>query len=131
MSKFIIQSEFGELLDLAIQLQNEGHEVLFHSDKEYKKIGEGIVKKADELYGMIGKGYTWIIDGCAHGKLQDLLRKKGEAVFGGSEMGDELENNRKMGQKWFNQAGFQQAFSITFEGKNAFDEAIKFIEEHE
>lgn len=128
MSKFIIHSEYGELLDLAIHLKNEGHDVLMHiPEKDYKKVGEGMVEKVDELYSLIGNGYIWVVDGCAHGKLQDLLRKKGEAVFGSSEMGDELENNRQAGQKWFKRAGFTQPFSKNFQ---SIDDAIKFIEEH-
>lgn len=126
--KFIIYSEFGEILDLACRLQEEGHDVyMFISDNHYKRIGDGIVKKTDEWWKCIGQGYTWIFDSCSFGGLQDFLREKGENVFGGSEMGDKLENNRQMGNKWFKAAGFEQPESKNFKGDGAFDEAIDFI----
>lgn len=127
--KFIIVSQYSELMDLADYLANvEKHEVcLYIQSKEYGKIGDGMVKKIDDLHPYIGQGYTWIIDGCAHGKLQDWLREQGEAVFGGSKIGDELENNRQKNQTWFKLAGFRQPFSKNF--KNI-DDAISFVKEN-
>lgn len=127
--KFIIYSEYGELLDLALHLKFvEKQEVLMHiSEKDYQKIGDGLIEKIGEVYDYIGKDYIWVIDGCGHGRLQDLLREKGEAVFGGSEIGDKLENERQANQKWFKEAGFQQPYSQNFK---KIDDAIKFVQEH-
>lgn len=128
--KFIIFSEFGELLDLAMHLKFvEKHEVLMHIPvDDYKKIGDGIIEKINNtVYDYIGRDYIWVIDGCAHGRFQDYLREKGEAVFGGSEIGDKLENERQINQKWFKDAGFKQPYSQNFK---SIDEAIKFVEKN-
>ena len=123
--KFIIFSEYAELHDLASALQDEGHEVLFHiPEKDDKKIGDGILTKLDSWWEKIGKGYVWVIDSCNYGNLQDWLRSKGEAVFGSSEAGDKLENQRQAAQVWFKKAGFQQPVSKNFKD---IDSAMSFI----
>lgn len=132
MAKFIIVSEYGELLDLAMHLKfNEGHDVLLHiPGHDTKKIGDGIIEKIDDSWIHMGQGYIWVFDGCVRGKRQDWLRSKGELVFGGTEKGDKLENDRQMGQKLFKAAGFHQPISKNFKGPSAFDDAIKYINEN-
>jgi phosphoribosylamine-glycine ligase len=127
--KFIVFSEFGEILDLASYLSHvEGHEVLFHvHDKHSETIGRGVVPHLKNWFNEIGKGYTWIFDSCSFGALQDWLRSRGEAVFGGCERGDELENSRQLNQVWFKEAGFDQVFSKNF---TSLDSAQRFIEKH-
>jgi phosphoribosylamine-glycine ligase len=124
--KFLIYSEFGEILDLAIHLQyKEKHEVLLHiPDKQWKRIGDGIIQKTEEWYRYIGEGYTWIFDSTVFGDLQDWLREKGEAVFGGSAKADEMENDRQKNQEWFREAGFKQPFSQNF---TSIEEALQFV----
>lgn len=125
---FVVFTEYGEMLDVAMQLQNEGNDVVMHiPEKEFKTIGEGIVEKVEDWWMCIGEDYIWLFDGCSHGKLQDWLRSKGEAVFGGSEQGDRLENERQLAQKWFAKAGFIQPESQNFKD---IDEAIAFVVEH-
>ncbi len=126
--KFLLFSEFGELLDLAVALQNEGHEVKLHiPNHEYAKIGDGIVKKEKEWWTCVGEGYIWCFDGCTFGGLQDWLRGRGESVFGGSDKGDKLENDRQLGQALFKAAGFKQPESKNFKD---IDEAIAFVKEN-
>jgi len=126
--KFLIISEFGETLDLAMHLKDEGHEVLFHvANHDYNKIGRGIIPTTDDSWVHMGKGYTWIFDGCSRGKRQDWLRSKGEYVFGGTEQSDKLENDRQMGQALFKKAGFNQPASKNFK---SIDDAIKFVNDH-
>lgn len=126
--KFLIHSEFAELLDLAMRLKDDGHDVLMHvPSKEHDKIGEGIIDKVSDWYSKIGDGYVWVFDGCSHGKLQDWLRSRGEVVFGGSEAGDKLENDRQLGQKLFKASGFTQPESKNFKGTSGIDEALAFV----
>lgn len=126
--KFIIFSEYAELLDLAMTLQNEGHEVLLYiPEKDDRKIGDGIIPKLLNWWEKLGEGYIWVIDSCNYGNLQDWLRSKGEIVFGSSEAGDKLENERQAAQRWFKTAGFQQPLSKNF---TSIDDALVFIEEH-
>lgn len=126
--KFIIMSEYGELLDLAMALKDEGHEVEMVSDKDCSKIGEGIIDKCPEWWRHIGKGHIWCFDGCGRGDLQDWLREKGEMVFGGSKTADKLENDRQLGQKLFKAAGFYQPTSKNFK---SIDDALKFVLENQ
>ena len=126
--KFFIISTYAEILDVAMQLQYEGNEVVLSiPNHDYKTIGDGIVKKDDLWWNYLDKDWIFVIDGCEHGALQDWLREKGEAVFGGSAQGDRLENDRQLGQKWFKQAGFFQPESQNFKD---IPSAIKFVLDH-
>lgn len=126
--KYLIVTEAGEILDLALRLRSEGNEVLFHvTNKEYDKIGEGIIEKTDDSWIHMGQGWTYVFDGCSRGKRQDFLRSRGELVFGGTEKTDKLENERALGQQLFKAAGFYQPVSRIFKGDHAFDEGIKFV----
>jgi phosphoribosylamine--glycine ligase len=127
--KYLIFTEFGELLDLAIHLQDvEKQDVTIHiPTHDYQKIGDGIVKKEKDWFNCLGQGYTWVFDGCSHGRLQEWLRERGEVVFGGSEMGDKLENDRQLSQAWFKKAGFYQPESKNFK---SIDDALKFVQKN-
>ncbi|MES2006900.1 MAG: hypothetical protein V4436_02195 [Patescibacteria group bacterium] len=94
------------------------------SEHDYKKIGDGIVKKEEAWWNCLGKNYIWVFDGCAHGNMQDWLRARGEVVFGGSEQGDKLENDRQLAQAWFKEAGFKQPQSKNFK---SIEDASKFV----
>lgn len=124
--KFFVMSSYGELLDIAIQLQLvEKEEVMFYvSEKEYSKIGEGIVDKCDNYTDYIGQGWTWVIDGCEQAKFQDWLREQGEYVVGTNQVMSELEDDRQKGQDWFKKAGFKQPESHNF---TDIDDALDFV----
>lgn len=129
--KFIVVSEFGEIMDLALHLKNIEKQdvVLCVTNPDDKKVGENLLPLDRHWWQYIGKKYIWIFDGCNAGNLEDWLKKQGEKVVNGTEVTDELENNRQMGQRWFKAAGFTQPFSKNFKGKTAFDQAIKYIQE--
>ena len=124
--KFIFFTEFAEIADLAIHLQDvEGYEVAFHVENDgYRCIADGMLEHVKDWYRYLGKGYTWVFDSCSFGDLQDWLREKGEAVFGGCSEGDRLENDRQAGQDWFEEAGFDQVESHNYKD---FEEAIEFV----
>jgi len=127
--KFLIFTEHGEIADLAAYLLHvEGHDVLLHIENDTcKQIAEGIVPHLKEWWRAIGEGYVWVFDSCCFGNLQDWLREQGEAVVGGCEAADELENDRQLGQDWFKEAGFDQSFSRNFK---QIDDALAFVLEH-
>ena len=126
--KFFVFSTYGEIADVAYQLQQEGEDVvLYVPNPDYKSIGDGIVEKAENWHEYLGKDYIWCIDGCENAKLQDWLRKRGEAVVGTNEALSEYENDRQLGQELFKKAGFKQPESHNF---TDFDEAISFVQEH-
>lgn len=125
--KFFFFTEFGEIADLAIYLQDvEGHEVAFHvANKDYDKIADGILTHGDDWYRYMGKEYVWVFDSCSFGDLQEWLREKGESVFGGCTEGDRLENDRQAGQEWFAEAGFDQVESKNFKDFEAASQFVK------
>lgn len=127
--KFVIISSFGELLDVAIQLERvEKYKVVFCvTDPNYSKIGKGIVNTEKDWHRFIGEGYVWIIDGCENADLQDWLREKKEYVVGTNSKLSEMENDRQKGQDWFKKAGFKQPFSKNFK---SIEDCIKFVEEN-
>jgi phosphoribosylamine-glycine ligase len=127
--RFLFFSEYGEIADLAAYLSHvEGHDVVLHiPSKDYKLIAEGIVPHIEHWYRYLGKEYVWVFDSCSFGDLQDWLREQGEWVVGGCAAGDELENDRQLGQDWFVEAGFEQPYSKNF---TDIDTAIIFVEAH-
>lgn len=127
--KFFVFSTFGEIADVAYQLQEEGEQVvLFVSDNDYKSIGENMVEKADNWHEYVGKEYIWVIDGCENANLQDWLRKRGEWVVGTNEALSAYENDRQLGQELFKKAGFAQPESHNF---TDIEEALTFVKENE
>lgn len=124
--KFFILSTFGELLDLAIHLQEVERKkvVLMVPDNNYKKIGDGIIEKAENWHEYLGKGWIFVVDGCENAKLQDWLREQGEYVVGTNAVMSDLENDRQKGQALFRKAGFKQPISKNFK---SIDDAIVFV----
>lgn len=86
-----------------------------------------MVEKIDDWHDCMGEGYIFVFDGCAAGKTQDWLRSQGEMVFGGSEKGDELENDRDKGQDLLTKMGFKQPFYQNFD---SIEEIIAFVKQH-
>jgi phosphoribosylamine-glycine ligase len=127
--KFIFFSEFGETLDLAAYMTNvcKAEVVFYIHDVHSRNVGKGIVHQVENWFQFLGQDFTWIFDSCAFGALQDWLRSKDEAVFGGCEAGDHLENDRQANQAWFREAGFHQPTSKNF---TAIDAALKFVQDH-
>ena len=127
--KFIIISSFGELLDVAIHLQDvEKEKVVFCvTEKDYQKIGDGLVEKDLDWHNYLGKGYIWVIDGCEQADLQDWLRDQGEDVVGTNKIMSDYEDNRQKGQELFRKAGFRQPESSNF---TDIEEALNFIKEN-
>lgn len=124
--KFLFISTFGEILDMAIQVQNEGNRVLLCvPHPKYKRIGDGIIDKTDNWHEEVGKGWIWVVDGCETASLQDWLREQGECVIGTNSVMSEIEEDRQKGQDLFRKTGFNQPESKNF---TDIDEAIDFVQ---
>ena len=128
--KFLVVSEFGEILDIAIHLSKvENYEVkLCILDNRFEKIGDGIVEKEQDWHRCIGQGYIWLIDGTGKYDLSEWLIEQGEYVVGPNKIMSDLENDRQLGQKLFKKAGFNQPFSRNF---TDIDECIEFVKDNE
>lgn len=117
--------------NLAYILKNEGHSVkLYIKNKRERKNFDNIVQKIDswkKQLKWVGKDGLIIFDDVGWGKVQDSLRKKGFAVFGGSEIGDKLEINREYGQKIFKEYGLK---TVPLKDFKNMDDAVKYVEKH-
>jgi len=94
----------------------------------HSKIGDGLVEKDSNWWEYLDSSWTFLIDGCERGRMQDYHRTAcGCAVFGGSERGNVLENDRRQGQQIFKDAGIRQPQSVNFTN---IDDAIAFVQEN-
>lgn len=116
---------------LAILLKNEGHSVkLFIQDKDRKNNLDLLVDKTDnwkQELEWVDKDGLIIFDNVGYGKIQDSLRKKGFNVFGGSEFGDKLENQREFCNEIFEKYGMKTRILKDFK---KIEEAIDYIKEN-
>lgn len=98
-TNFLFVSKWGEILDIANTVQNEGHNVkMFIDAKSCKEIGYGFVKKINDWEKHIDWADIIIFDYSGYGKKATELRKAGKLVIGGTEYTDRLELDRAFGQ---------------------------------
>ncbi|TYP98724.1 phosphoribosylamine--glycine ligase [Tenacibaculum adriaticum] len=97
---FLFVSKWGESLDVAQAIKEEGHAVKMHvEDKSSREIGYGFVPKVSDWKKHIDWATIIIFDYTGYGKICDDLRKEGKLVFGNSEYTDLLELDRHFGQQ--------------------------------
>lgn len=117
--------------DLAYRMKKEGHSVRFFvEDEDQQHNLDGLVEKTGDWKNdlpWVGKSGLIIFDDTGYGKIQDDLRSQGYSVIGGSEGGDNLENNRQQGQKILSLCGIETVPSVNFSNAK---EAIKFVQEN-
>jgi phosphoribosylamine---glycine ligase len=114
--------------NLAVLLKNEGYGVKLHIvNKSYRNSFDNLVEKTNNWkkeLPWVGKDGLIVFDDVGWGKTQDDLRKKGYKVFGGSKMGDKLEQDREFGQKIFRECGLK---TVELKDFSDIEEAIIFI----
>lgn len=117
--------------NLAIILKNEGNNVrLFIKNKHDRQDFDNLVEKTNSWkkeLKWVGKDGLIIFDDVGYGKTQDLLRKKGYQVFGGSEIADKLEQNREFGQKVFKEHGLN---TVELRDFTDIEDAINFVKKN-
>lgn len=122
-----------ELIGSALchKLQREGHEIkLYIEDSECKHSLEGIIPKSndwEEDLSWVGKEGLIIFDDVGYGNIQDVLRKEGYRVVGGTEAGDRLELERGYFQYVLAEKDVQVAPSYDFLDAQG---AIDFVREN-
>src|SRR6267378_1380187 len=119
---FLIVSEGGDGLGLALRLQEEGHKVsmsIKNPIAEHR--GEGLVEKsvAPEFKPVL------LADCTGSGALLDSYRASGGDIFGGSQVADRLESDRKYASQIFKKAGIQEPFSKRF---TDWESAFEFVQ---
>jgi phosphoribosylamine--glycine ligase len=114
--------------NVAYLLRKEGHNVKLYIQEEGRKNNlDNLVKKTPDWkleLGWVGKKGLIVFDDIGYGLYQDSLRKEGYSVFGGSQKGDLLEQDRVMAQNIFSKYNIKTLPIYNFHKIN---QAIAFI----
>jgi phosphoribosylamine--glycine ligase len=126
---FISNNGLGS--NIAYLLKNEGHNVkLFIKNKQDRNNLDNLVDKVNSWrkeLKWVGKDGLIVFDDVGWGKIQDSLRKKGYKVFGGSLLGDKLEEDREFGQSIFKKHGLK---TVDLRDFNDIEDAIAYIKKN-
>lgn len=117
--------------DLAYLLNIEGCDVkLYIENKKLRGSFRNLVKQTTNWrkeLKWVKKDGLIVFDDIGYGDIQDGLRKEGYSVFGGSKLGDKLEENRQWSQKILKKFGLRTLPTYNFDNvKNA----IKFAKKN-
>lgn len=119
---FLIISEGGDGLGLALRLQEEGHKVSMSiKDPIAEQRGEGLIEKnhSPEYLPVL------IADCTGSGSVLDSYRANNGFTYGGSQVADKLESDRKYASEVFKKCGIKEPFSKAF---SDWDSAFEFIQ---
>ncbi len=124
--KFLFISKANLGGDLAFQLVNEGHSVIFYSPKikREKDIYKGFFRKVHNWRKYIKWADVIVFDDEFYGLAPERLRRNGKFVIGGTRYTKKLEEQRDFGQSEL------AKFGITTLPRKKFDDyesAIRFI----
>lgn len=126
--KFLFISRWGEILDIAYAVLNEGNDVkLFIEDKPSREIGTGFVKKVKNWKSHVDWADVLIFDYTGYGAICNALRAQGKLVFGGNEYTDLLELDRTFGQDELKKHKIK---TLPFKEFASFQEAISYVQTH-
>lgn len=121
----------GDLGDMYLRLQAEGHEVRFYCrDFEEHGVLEHMLPRVEDYRSELdwirsaGEDGIIVFETAEHGAEQDALRQDGFQVIGGSALGDRLENDRAFGQAALASLGLSTAPTHAF---TDYAEAIAFV----
>lgn len=113
---------------LAHKMLKEGNEVkLYINNKTSRACFDNLLQKVTNWrkeLDWVGKDGLIVFDDVGYGKIQDSLRKKGYKVFGGSKIGDELEEDRYFAHKVFQEYGLKTVELVDFANV---EEAILYV----
>tara|TARA_R110000868_G_scaffold193350_1_gene438185 strand:+ start:16272 stop:17582 length:1311 start_codon:yes stop_codon:yes gene_type:complete len=122
---FLIVSRWGETLDMALAILNEGHAVkMYIEDKPSREIGYGFVQKVKDWKSQVDWADVLIFDYTGYGKICSELRAQGKLVVGGTEYSDLLELDRSFGQAELKKQGIKILPSKEFFN---FQDAIEYV----
>jgi phosphoribosylamine--glycine ligase len=117
--------------DLARLMVKEGHEVkLFIAEKDRRENLDNIVvhtKNWKKELKWVGKEGLIVFDDIGYGEDQDILRKKGYRVFGGSKKCDMLESEREYSQNIFAKYGIE---TVAIKDFDNMEDAVLYVKKH-
>ena len=124
--KFLFVSKWGDLLDVANAVQNEGNKVkLFIEYKPATEIGIGFVPKTKDWQKHVKWADVIVFDYTSYGKIATELRNAGKLVVGSTEYGDNLELERGFGQDELKRHKIK---TLPFKEFTTFHDAIAYVE---
>ncbi|WP_421807603.1 phosphoribosylamine--glycine ligase [Flagellimonas sp.] len=127
-NKMLFVSRWGEILDIALAVKNEGYQVkMFIEDRASREIGNGFVAKATDWRKHVDWADCIVFDYTGYGKECQELRAAGKLVFGGTPYTDRLELDRNFGQSELRRHKIKTLASKDFD---SFSEAIAHIQAH-
>ena len=133
--QFVVYTEDFSGLGWYKLLQDAGEDVVMvpimaedeKNPKEFKKVGEGWVKKVEPEKAPTGKNVYHIFDSNKLADLADKLRAKREKVFGTSKLSAKMEHDRDFTTNVAKEAGLDLPETKEF---SKVEEGIKFLESH-
>ena len=124
--KFLFVSKWGDLLDVANAVQNEGKKVkLFIEYKPATEIGIGFVPKTKDWQKHVKWADVIVFDYTSYGKIATELRNAGKLVVGSTEYADNLELERGFGQDELKRHKIK---TLPFKEFTTFHDAIAYVE---
>lgn len=124
-AKFLIVSKWGESLDIANAILQEGNEVKFFIDyRPCHEIGAGFVPKVRDWKKHVEWADIVVFDYTGYGKEAAELRAAGKLVIGGSEYVDKLETDRNFGQQELKRHKIK---IISYKEFSTFHDAIDYV----
>jgi phosphoribosylamine---glycine ligase len=110
MGRFLILSDSGDGVGLALRLKLEGHDAKIKIfDHMHNTQGKGLVDYSDE-YQM---GQTVIADCTGFGEILDSFRDSGIPIFGGGSFADKLEADRTYAEEVMKEAEIETPKSVS------------------
>ena len=124
--RILMVSRWGESLDIALAMKEEGHKVKFYiEDRHCREIGTGFVPKVRNWKNHEDWADLIVFDYTGFGVEAQRLRAAGKLVFGGVPYSDALELDRNFGQEELRKHKINTIQSWEF---HSFQEAISFVE---
>lgn len=124
--KFLFVSKWGDILDIAHAVQQEGNKVkLYIAYKPCREVGDGFVPKVRNWEKYIDWADVIIFDYTGYGKIASELRAAGKLVIGGTEYTDKLELDRSFGQDELKRLKVK---ILNYQEFSTFHEAIAYVQ---
>lgn len=123
--RILIVSKYGETLDLAYTMSNEGNDIkMFIDSKGCREIGHGFIKKVTDWKKHIDWAELILFDYTGYGAVCEELRGSGKLVVGGSTYTDNLELIRNFGHEELKKHKIKVLPSYEFTN---FKDAVDFV----
>lgn len=128
--KFLFRSGWGESLSLARRVEAEGNMVRFSVfEPTAQTVGQGLITKTRDFVASCGWADVVVFDSNDFDLPNEAekLRRSGKAVFGSSDWGAKLEEERIMAADVAQKAGIEVPEFVRFSGPKAWNQARQFL----